>query len=65
MKHVIKSDTLGGFNILWTSFMEKLDAFGEEVVKSKIKMIMYNNDYSGYKPHYVAKVWTKRKEETK
>lgn len=63
MKHVIKSDSLENFNRLWENLCEKLDKLGEAVVKSRIRMTSYNNDYRGYVPSYVAKVWTKRKKE--
>jgi hypothetical protein len=62
MKHVIKSDNFANFNTLWRSLGEKLGDLGEVIVKCKIRMTTYNNDYRGYTPSYVAKVWTKRNE---
>lgn len=60
MKHVIKSDNFASFNTLWKNLGEKLADLGEVVVKSKIRMTAYNNDYDSYVARYVAKVWTKR-----
>ncbi len=62
MKHVIKSDNFANFNALWKNLGEKLSELGEVVVKSKIRMTAYNNDYDSYVARYVAKVWTRRGE---
>ena len=60
MKHRIKSDNRARFMELWDTLIKMLNEVGEMIVKTKVNMVTYNNDYDGYKPRYNAVIWTKR-----